>query len=289
VESVPCLKDIRISELLLVQTTISYAKDDLKMNVQGDDYDPTKIENALRGEPGEIDEYLARKGLKCVDVEEGPLLGFVVGIYYTTRSDAQVPLSSNLLTDFVKILQDDAVQMEFLSINSTESSSAGYSINREVLDKDRLKKEQQGSFHTYRGLLCEMERLPISSKKMIQVIKEPSARELSPSKPPKSSEINYLGHLKVSSKEFEEKIKEAMIAENHGAMDEILLNFLFMDNLKHLDRNLVNGPDKIYEFRVKAVHKIDPAVFEKHYKLLKIQNVIFDLSEFLDWKSNIAS
>jgi hypothetical protein len=58
------------------------------------------------------------------------------------------------------------------------------------------------------------------------------------------------------------------------------------DNHKSFDDEIEKLPEKIQKSRLLAVHNINPILFEKYYCLLKIQNVIFDLSEFEDWFLN---
>jgi hypothetical protein len=58
------------------------------------------------------------------------------------------------------------------------------------------------------------------------------------------------------------------------------------ENVKSSDDAIKKEPGKIQESRLLAVHQINPVLFAKYYCLLKIQNVLFDLSEFEDWFLN---
>nr|MDO8113416.1 hypothetical protein [Candidatus Sigynarchaeota archaeon] len=255
------------------------------MNETDEYYDPSKIDGALRSQPDHVDEYLAKKGLKCVNVERGHIDGFQVGHYYVAGSESERSSMDNPnLPDFVKALHDDAVQFEFLGSNSAAVYPSEYAITRDKLDKEKFRKELPASVHNYRGLVDSMDKLPFSERQTIHVARNPPAAE----DIPKSAETFQVGSVHVTGKEFKALIKKAMIEENRGIIDAVTLDVMFMGDMKDLDVKLIDGPDRLYEFRVQSVHKIDPTLFEAHCMVLKIQNVVFDLSEFLDWKSNVS-
>nr|MDO8114441.1 hypothetical protein [Candidatus Sigynarchaeota archaeon] len=254
------------------------------MNETGEYYNPNKVDGASRSLPDHVQEYLAKKGLKCVNVERGPIDGFRVDRYYVAGSEGEQPSTDNYLPDFVKALHDDAVQFDFLGSNSAAVYPSEYTITRDRLDKEKFGKEIPASAYYYRDLVGALDTLPFSERQTIHVARNPAAADDIPT----SAETFQVGSMHVTGKEFRALIKKAMIEENRGVIDAVTLDLMFLGDIKDLDVNLINGPDRLYEFRVQSVHKIDPTLFKTHYKVLKIQNVMFDLSEFLDWKSNVS-
>lgn len=142
------------------------------MSKNDKEYDPNQIDKNLRRKTEELDKYLAKKGLKCVDVEEIKKKEmedeererieegkdyFLIGQYYTTGTDED---AFKHLPDFQIAIDDEDVQFEFFGWNSHEPFNDNYSISYKILNKKKFTEDYSKFFHNYRGLLESKYLLP---------------------------------------------------------------------------------------------------------------------------------